>query len=64
MVPDSHKDLLEEPVYSILTTINPDGEPENPVIWASSKFSPKMWSPTAASMQDSLRENSEVFIWT
>lgn len=35
MVPDSHKDLLEGPVYSILTTINPDGEPENTVIWAS-----------------------------
>jgi PPOX class probable F420-dependent enzyme len=35
MVPDSHKDLLEGPVFSVLTTISPDGEPENTVIWAS-----------------------------
>lgn len=34
-IPDSHKDLIEGPVYAILTTIAPDGTPENTVIWCS-----------------------------
>lgn len=34
-LPDSHKDLLEGPVYSVFTTINPDGIPENTVVWCS-----------------------------
>jgi PPOX class probable F420-dependent enzyme len=34
-IPDSHIDLIEGPVFSILTTIAPDGMPENSVIWCS-----------------------------
>lgn len=32
---ESHEDLLEGPVFSLLTTIKPDGEPARTVIWAS-----------------------------
>jgi hypothetical protein len=34
-IPDSHIDLIEGAVFSILTTISPDGTPENSVIWCS-----------------------------
>lgn len=34
-IPDSHKDLIDGPVYSIFTTIAPDGNPENTVVWCS-----------------------------
>jgi PPOX class probable F420-dependent enzyme len=32
-IPDSHVDLLTGPVYAVLTTISPDGQPENTVVW-------------------------------
>lgn len=34
-IPDDFKDLLEEPIVATLTTIAPDGIPENTAIWAS-----------------------------
>ncbi len=34
-IPDSHKDLLEEPVYVVVTTVMPDGQPQSTVVWAS-----------------------------
>jgi PPOX class probable F420-dependent enzyme len=34
-IPNSHRDLLEGPVYAIFTTIAPDGMPENSVVWCS-----------------------------
>lgn len=34
-VPASHRDLLEEAYYAVLTTIAPDGMPENTVVWCS-----------------------------
>ena len=34
-VPDSHLDLIAGPVYAVLTTIAPDGQPENTVVWCS-----------------------------
>ena len=30
-IPDSHLPLLTGPVYAVLTTIAPDGQPENSV---------------------------------
>lgn len=33
-IPDSHKDLLEKPVYAALTTLMPDGQPQSTVVWA------------------------------
>ncbi len=33
-IPDSVKDLLEKPIVASLTTIAPDGIPENTAIWA------------------------------
>ncbi len=32
-IPDSHKDLLEKPVFAILTTLMPDGQPQSTVVW-------------------------------
>ena len=33
MIPDSHKDLLENPVHGVLTTMLPDGQPHMSVVW-------------------------------
>ncbi len=34
-VPASHVDLLEGPYFAVLTTIAPNGQPENTVVWCS-----------------------------
>jgi len=34
-IPDSYIDLIEGPVYNVLTTIAPNGAPENTVVWSS-----------------------------
>jgi PPOX class probable F420-dependent enzyme len=33
-IPDSHRDLLLEPVHAVLTTMMPDGQPQSSIIWA------------------------------
>jgi PPOX class probable F420-dependent enzyme len=32
-VPDSHLDLLTRPVYGVLTTMMPDGQPQSSLVW-------------------------------
>ncbi len=32
-IPDSHKDLLDEPVHAVLTTMMPDGQPQSSIVW-------------------------------
>ena len=34
-IPQSHLDLITGPVYAVLTTVAPDGQPENTVVWCS-----------------------------
>ena len=34
-IPASHRDLLEGPVLVTLTTLAPDGAPENTIVWCS-----------------------------
>ncbi|NWG16153.1 MAG: PPOX class F420-dependent oxidoreductase [Chloroflexi bacterium] len=34
LIPESHRDLLEKPVYAVLTTLMPDGQPQSTVVWA------------------------------
>jgi PPOX class probable F420-dependent enzyme len=34
-IPQSHLDLITGPVYAVFTTIAPDGQPENTVVWCS-----------------------------
>ena len=34
-IPESHRDLLEGPILVTLTTLGPDGAPENSVVWCS-----------------------------
>jgi PPOX class probable F420-dependent enzyme len=33
-IPDTHKDLLVEPVHAVLTTMMPDGTPQMSIVWA------------------------------
>ena len=32
-IPDSHLDLLQEPVHGVLTTMMPDGAPQSSIVW-------------------------------
>lgn len=32
-IPESHCDLLVEPVHGVLTTVMPDGQPQNSIVW-------------------------------
>jgi PPOX class probable F420-dependent enzyme len=34
-IPGSHKDLLEGPVYVVLTTVMPDGQPQSTPVWCN-----------------------------
>ncbi|HHY55240.1 MAG TPA: PPOX class F420-dependent oxidoreductase [Chloroflexi bacterium] len=34
-IPATHIDLLEGPYYAVLTTVAPNGQPENTVVWCS-----------------------------
>ncbi|NIR95573.1 MAG: PPOX class F420-dependent oxidoreductase, partial [Gammaproteobacteria bacterium] len=33
-IPESHADLLLEPVNAVLTTLMPDGQPQMSIVWA------------------------------
>ncbi len=33
-IPASHIDLLREPVHAVLTTMQPDGQPQSTLVWA------------------------------
>lgn len=32
-IPDSHRDLLVEPVHGVLSTMMPDGQPQSSIVW-------------------------------
>ncbi|HEY1410199.1 MAG TPA: PPOX class F420-dependent oxidoreductase [Promineifilum sp.] len=34
-IPDSHIDLITGPVFAVLSTVSPGGQPENTVVWCS-----------------------------
>lgn len=34
MIPDSHRDLLTNPIHAVLTTMLPDGMPQSSIVWA------------------------------
>jgi len=33
-IPDSHRDLFEQPVHAVLSTLMPDGQPQSSIDWA------------------------------
>jgi PPOX class probable F420-dependent enzyme len=33
LIPASHQDLLEKPLYAVVTTVMPDGQPQSTVVW-------------------------------
>lgn len=37
LIPDTHKDLLDNPIYVVLTTVLPDGQPHSSVVWWDSE---------------------------
>lgn len=34
-IPETYLDLLTGPVYAVMTTVTPEGQPENTVVWCS-----------------------------
>ena len=32
-IPESHRDLLVEPIYGVLATMMPDGQPQSSIVW-------------------------------
>ena len=32
-IPDSHRDLLTEPIHGVLSTMMPDGQPQSSIVW-------------------------------
>ncbi len=34
-IPQSHRDLLEEPIHAILTTMMPNGQPQSTIVWCN-----------------------------
>jgi PPOX class probable F420-dependent enzyme len=32
-IPDTHRDLLVEPIYGVLSTMMPDGQPQSSIVW-------------------------------
>ena len=32
-IPDSHRDLVQQPVHGVLTTMMPDGMPQSSIVW-------------------------------
>jgi PPOX class probable F420-dependent enzyme len=35
-IPDSHRYLLDDPVYVVATTVMPDGQPQSTIVWWTS----------------------------
>lgn len=33
LIPDTHQDLLDRPIYVVATTLMPDGTPQSSVVW-------------------------------
>jgi PPOX class probable F420-dependent enzyme len=36
-IPESHRDLLERPIYATVTTVMPDGQPQSTVVWVDAE---------------------------
>lgn len=34
-IPESHQDLLAKPIYAVLTTVMPDGQPQSTIVWVN-----------------------------
>jgi PPOX class probable F420-dependent enzyme len=32
-IPDSHRDLLAQPIHGVLSTMMPDGQPQSSIVW-------------------------------
>jgi hypothetical protein len=35
VIPDSHLDLFTKPIYAVVTTVMPDGQPQSTIVWVN-----------------------------
>lgn len=64
MIPDTHRDLLEGPVYVVLVTVMPDGQPQATPVWANFDGT-RIWVNSAEGRQKdrNMRANSHVTVF-
>jgi PPOX class probable F420-dependent enzyme len=62
-IPDTHKDLLEGPVFVMLVTVMPDGQPQATPVWCSFDGT-RIWINTAQGRQKArnMRRNPKVTV--
>jgi len=60
-IPASHLDLLEGPIFAVFTTVAPNGQPENTVVWCSWDGTHVLVNTAAGRRKDSnVRANPKV----
>ncbi|MEZ4668794.1 MAG: PPOX class F420-dependent oxidoreductase [Anaerolineae bacterium] len=60
-IPDSHRDLFEKPVYAVVTTVMPDGQPQSTVVWADMKDGYARFNTARGRQKDrNLKRNAKV----
>lgn len=60
-IPDSHRDLIDGPYLATLTTIAPDGVPENTIVWSLSDGDTVLVATAAGRRKDkNVRANPHV----
>lgn len=62
-IPESHRDLIEGPIFVAFTTVMPDGQPQSSVVWCNYK-EPYVLVNTARGRQkeENVRQNPKVTI--
>jgi len=62
-IPESHKDLLENPIVATLTTVSADGKPQSTVLWKKFEDGAVKFSTVATRKKvDNLKENPNVTV--
>lgn len=64
MIPDTHTDLLTGPVYVVMVTVMPDGQPQATPVWANFDGA-RIWINSATGRQKdrNLRANPRVTVF-
>ena len=60
-IPKEYRDLLEGPVYAVLTTLMPDGQPQSSLVWCDCKGDELLVNTVAAYQKvKNMRRDSRV----
>jgi PPOX class probable F420-dependent enzyme len=63
LIPDTHRDLLDQPIYVALTTVMPDGQPQSTVVWVDYDGEYVLVNTARGRQKDkNLRENPRVTV--